>query len=408
MTSTHIRRSLGVAVVVLAVAVLPAAADFETGMSHLRSGKYLEAAGQFQALVDENPEYADGYHLLGICFLKSEKYQDAEKNFVKAIELDGDRFEYYFNLSNAYVAQRKHDQVVKTLNNAEGLAPDNQKYMIHKLRGSALANQKKWAEAIEDLEQAVAAKPDPATWAQLGKAYFSVGDNASAVSALRKAIQMQPSASSRELLIEAMINVAAKTGGEAAKKAKYGEAMAEAERFLESSPSSIDARYLVGRTALGAGQFDKAIGAFGDVLQKQPGHCNAMANLGKAHTAKGDWAGAASSLERATKCDPKLGLAWENMGFVLQKTASGSKDYQVQQQNYEGAIAAYEKARAIKASSSIDKAIEDCEHNLTVSRENQGISSAEAEQERQMAEEEARLAEEKRKRDEWAAKQEDD
>ena len=46
-------RTLSVAVIVLALAALPAAADFETGISYYKSGKYLEAAGEFQALVAE-------------------------------------------------------------------------------------------------------------------------------------------------------------------------------------------------------------------------------------------------------------------------------------------------------------------------------------------------------------------
>ena len=58
-------------------------------------------------------------------------------------------------MANAYLAQEEHDKVVKTLNNAEGLAADKQKPMVYKLRGGALAIQKKWAEAIDDLERAV-------------------------------------------------------------------------------------------------------------------------------------------------------------------------------------------------------------------------------------------------------------
>jgi len=404
----QIARRLGVPALVLTLAVLPAAADFDTAMSHLRSGKYLEAAGEFQALVDQNPEYADGFHLLGICFLKSKKYEDAERNFLKAIELNGDRFEYYFNLANAYVAQEKHDKVVRTLNNAEGLAADNQKSMIYKLRGAALANQKKWAEAIDDLERAVAAKPDPVTQAQLGKAYFSVGDNVSAVAALRKAVQLQASPSTNRLLVEAMINVAAKTTGESAKKAKYGEALREADKFLASSPNSADAQYLVGRTALGAGQFDKAIGAFQGVLKTNSSHCNAMANLGKAYTAKADWANALSSLESATQCEPGMGLAWQSKGFVLQKTASNSKDHADKQRNFEQAIVAYEKALAIKPSATISKALEDCRHNLQISRDNQRDERDEAKQEREIAAEQARQAEAERKAAEWEAKKSED
>jgi len=408
MTCLKIARHAAVAALVATLAVLPAAADFDTAMNHYKSGKYMEAAAEFQAMVDESPEYADGYHLLGICFLKTKKYQDAEKNFLRAIELDGDNFPYYFNLANAYVAQGKHEKVVQTLNNAEGLAGDSQKPLIYKLRGSALANLGKWAESIDDLERAVAAKPDAATQAQLGKAYFSVGENTSAVTALRKAVQMDAGPSTRMLLVEALLNVAAKTNGETAKKAKYREALDEAEKFLAASAGSTDARYLVGRAALGAGQFDNSIKAFQDVLKQEPGNCNAKANLGKAYTAKGDWANAASSLEAATTCDPKMGLAWEGMGFVLQKQASGSKDYAVQQTNYEKAITAYEKALAIKPSDSISRALEDCRHNLQISIDNQSMEVQEAQQDETIAAEEARLAEEQRKREEWKSKQDRD
>jgi len=98
----------------------------------------------------------------------------------------------------------------------------------------------------------------------------------------------------------------------------------------------------------------------------------------------------------------------ENMGFVLQKQASGSKDYAVQQRNYEKAIGAYEKAQAIKSSPSITKAIDDCRHNLKVSRENQGMDVAESEQEREIAEEDARIAAEKAKREAYQASTDDD
>jgi tetratricopeptide (TPR) repeat protein len=388
MNSAQTRRRFGVAALVLAVAVLPALADFETAMSHLKSGNYLEAAAEFQALVDENPDYADGYHLLGICFLKSGKYEAAERNFLKAIELNGDKFDYHYNLANASRIQ---------------------KVLVYEVRGHALAAEQKWAEAIDDLEKAVAAKPDTATQAQLGKAYFFVGDNVAAVTALRKAVQMGADESSNRLLIEAMINVAAKTGGgEAAKTAKYGEALREAEKFQNAHPASTEARYLVGRTALGAGQFDKAVGAFQEVLKKDPKHCHAMTNLGKTYQAKGDWPNALSALDRATTCDRKLGLAWETKGFVLQKMASGSKDFATQQTDYEKAIAAYEKAQSITPKTSTATAIQTCQQNLEISKENQSSARSEAEQERLIKEEEARIAAEEAKRAEWEAKRNDD
>ena len=190
MRSRRVQGRFGVIAVALALAMLPVArADFETGMSYLRSAKYLEAASQFQTLVDENPEYADGYHLLGVCFVQSQKYEDAEKNFLEAISLNGDKFEYHFNLAKTYQAQEKYGKQVGTLNNAEGLASTNkQKQLLHHARGNALAVQKKWDEAVDDPEKPPAFEPDAATQTQPGQAYFMLGDQQGPVPARLKAI----------------------------------------------------------------------------------------------------------------------------------------------------------------------------------------------------------------------------
>ena len=409
MRSIRVQGRFGAIAVALALALPPVArADFETGMSHLRSGKYLEAASEFQALVDENPEYADGYHLLGICFLQSRKYADAEKNFLEAISLNGDKFEYHFNLAKTYQAMEQYPKQVGTLNNAEGLATTNkQRQLLYHARGFALAAQKKWGEAIDDLEQSLALQPDPVTQTQLGKAYFMLGDHAAAVTALRKAVKAKPSAETYELLIEGLIDLAAKASGDAA-NSKYREARVEAERFLEFDSSSFAARYLLGRAALGAGEFDKAIAAFQEVLRNKPDHCRAMTNMGTAFQAKSDWANALASLENATRCDPSLNLAWQTKGFVVQKTASETKDLNERIKIYEEAIAAYKKALALKPSGSVEEKIRICQENIQVAKDNLGMEAEEIENQQRIKEEEERIKEEERKVREWEEKQEDD
>ena len=91
--------TLGAALVL--VAPLSARADFETGMNYFKSGKYVEAAAEFQALVDSSPEYDYGYFILGLSFLQLGKAQDALNNFQKAIDLNGDKFEYHKGLADA-------------------------------------------------------------------------------------------------------------------------------------------------------------------------------------------------------------------------------------------------------------------------------------------------------------------
>ena len=400
----------GAIALAVVLTTLPVAyADFDQAMSYYKSGKFLEAASEFQAMVDEHPDYTSGHFMLGICFVQTKKYADAEKSFLKAVELDPDKFEYHFNLANTYQVRKLYSKAVSALNNAEGLANgDDQKNKVYKMRGFALAAQKKWEEAVDDLEKSLRIAPGGPTQMQLGNAYFALGDNKNAVSALQKAVKLAPTAEGYKLLGESLINLAAKAGSEAEKKRLYGEALAEAEKFLAKQPSN-KSRYLAGRAALGAGQYDKAIKMFGDVVRAEPGNCNALANAGKAHTAKGDWTNALASLEAATKCKPSMRLAWENMGFVLQKISSGLKTQPAaQQKRYTEAIAAYEKARKIKPSTSIENAIRTCRENIKISQENQGMDQAEAAQ--KAAEEQANreFEEARRKEEAWKRKQDDD
>ena len=143
-----------VAILVLAASPL-VRADFDSAMNQFRAGKYHEAAAEFQELVDTSPNYDFGYYMLGLSFLQVKKPADAEKNLLKAIELNGDKFEYHHSLAKTYYDQKQYPKAVAALKTAEGLATEAKyKYALYSLRGLSYSAEEKWAEAIEDLEEA--------------------------------------------------------------------------------------------------------------------------------------------------------------------------------------------------------------------------------------------------------------
>ena len=89
-------------VLLTAVATAPlATADFDQALDDFKRGKFVEAAAGFQEIVDQQPEYDYGWFLLGMSFLKMKKFDDAESSIQKAIDLNGERFEYHLGLANA-------------------------------------------------------------------------------------------------------------------------------------------------------------------------------------------------------------------------------------------------------------------------------------------------------------------
>jgi tetratricopeptide (TPR) repeat protein len=393
------KRSLAFMGLMLLFAVTVASAEYEDALNYFKSGKYVEAAAEFQTLVDNSPNWDSGYWMLGRCLLQMNKPAEAEQNFLKAIELNGDNFAYHYYLSQAYYDRKQYSKAVASLRSSEPLATDSQsKLALYSLRGFSYSALEKWGDAVEDLEKAKGIKPNGAILAALAKAYYSLGYNDKAVPVFRDALKVDPNdAATTRLAAEALINLGAETGNEARKKAHYSEALQLAEKYQHMEPESYEAYNLVGRAALGGKEYAKAEQAFRKVLARKADYCYAMVNLGKTYIAQEKWADAESILKDAAACAPRMAVVFESLGFVVQK-----------QKRLEEAISHYEKAQAIKPSSSVSAAIETCRKNIEIAQANQAME----EEERRLAEAEAeaqrQYEEDLRKKAEWEKKRERD
>ena len=155
-------------ITILALPVVSVArADFEQAMNYFKSGKYVEAAAEFQTLVDNSPNYDSGYYMLGLSLLKMNKPAEAQQSFSKAIEINGENFGYHHGLAKAYFDQKQYSKSVATLKTAEALAGDTQtKFALYTLRGYAYAALEAWADAAGFLGDAATCPPRVAVVAQ--------------------------------------------------------------------------------------------------------------------------------------------------------------------------------------------------------------------------------------------------
>jgi len=385
----------GRALALAALLVLPMAsvarADFEEAMNYFKSGKYVEAAAEFQTLVDNSPNYDSGYYMLGLSLLQMQKPAEAEKNFQKAIELNGEKFEYYHGLGKAYFDQKQYSNAVGTLKTAEPLATDPQtKFALYALRGYAYSALEAWSDAVEDLEKARAIRKDASVLTQLGKAYYGLGHNDKAAPVFREALKLRPNdATATQLLAESLISLGAATNDEPKKETLYREALQAAEKYAQMNPNSYEAHNLVGRAALGAQQFDKAEQSFRRVLAQKPDYCYAMINLGKTYIARERWADAEGILNDAAECAPRMALVYENLGFVVEK-----------QKRLEEAIDEYEKAMQIKPSAALRAAVQRCQENIEIRDHNLAMEEAERQQKEEAERAKQEYEEAKRKEEE--------
>jgi len=374
--------------------------SLDQGLSHFKSGKYAEAAAEFQTLVDGSPGYDYGYFMLGLSLLKMGKFSDAENNIVKAIELNGDKFEYHNGLATVYFERKSYARAIAALKTAEPLASNDQyKYVLYSMRGNCYAALEKWGDAVNDLEKAKAINATKASvLVTLGQSYYKLGYFDKAAAVFRQAVKVVPNdTSTTQLLAESLINLGAEATSDSTKSGLYKEALSYAEKVQQAKPSSYEASNLVGRASLGAKNYPKAEQAFRKVLAQKSDYCYAMANLGKTYIAQQKWGDAEQILKEATACAPRMAVVQESLGFSLQK-----------QGRLDEAIQAYERAYEIKPSQTVRNAINICKQNIEVAQHNESVAETERKQAEAEAEAQAVYEEEMAKKKEWEERRKKD
>jgi len=153
-----------------------------------RLGKPQEAENIYQKIVRLRPNYWRGYNLLGIFYLRQAQFDDAAKMFQKVIERTPESFRGYANLAAAYLYQAKYAEAVKPLEQSLGIHPTADTYSN---LGTAYYHLRRFADAARNYEKAVQLNDkDYTNWGNLGEAYYLSGERAKADEAYRRAISL--------------------------------------------------------------------------------------------------------------------------------------------------------------------------------------------------------------------------
>lgn len=391
----------GLIVVLTALISSVSYADFESGLNYFKAGKYPEAAAEFQQIVNDSPDYHYGFYVLGLSQLKMNKPQDAIENLRKAVDLNGDKFEYHYGLAQAYLATGNARRVVEALRPAEALISDPTRIPFHTVRGQANYQLGKWSDAITDLEKVVRSKPTDGIYTQIGTSYYKLGYYDKAAAAFKKSIGIRRTDAAEQYLALALTNQAQESKSDA----MYAEALQAAKAYRAKHTSDPEAANLVGRAALGAGNYDLAVQTFDEVLKMKPNHCPAMMNKGKAYVGMSKWKSAEGPLSQVQSCDSKIApMAQETLAFVYRKQASETKGWEQQIVMYKKSLAAYEKAKSMKPSSSIDRAINEIRQNIETIQFNKSADAAEAAQRAEQERLDREFEEKQKRTEEWEKK----
>jgi len=156
-----------------------------SGTVYNGTGKYEEAARQFQRAVLLDPTRDDAFRGLAFAYERLGRPADAERTFQRAIQVRPQYWASYEWLGTFYAEHARYEEAARQFTQATALAPDNP-HSYRKL-GGVYIYMGRYLKAIEVLQRAIALYPTSGAYSNLGIAYFNVRHFDDAVAAYEHA-----------------------------------------------------------------------------------------------------------------------------------------------------------------------------------------------------------------------------
>lgn len=136
-----------------------AVADLERRGDALRAEKsYLDALDYYRAALAKKPNDAPLYNKIGINELQMARFNEAHKDFERAIKLDRQFADAHNNLGVIYYLQKKYGPAIKRYEDAIKLRPDSGSFYSN--LGAAYFSKKDYLKASAAYNQALQLDPD--------------------------------------------------------------------------------------------------------------------------------------------------------------------------------------------------------------------------------------------------------
>ncbi len=241
------------------VAILPAAALARATQEYLKVWRDNETI--FRHMVRLGPDQIWIRNGLANALVVRGRFAEATKHFAAVVEQKPDYIDGYQHLAAAYVGAGMRDQAIRTCRRALDQDPNSPK--AYTMLAGVLNQEGRYAEAAEHARRAAQADPDFAkAHYQLGVAMAKLGRLEEASAHLTRAIELSPEQDQAHLNLAAVL----------ARQGDLRGAIASCRRAVELAPRQVAARNLLGQLLLKVGRRDEARQQFLAILDIHPRH----------------------------------------------------------------------------------------------------------------------------------------
>ncbi|HEY3277216.1 MAG TPA: tetratricopeptide repeat protein [Syntrophorhabdaceae bacterium] len=239
--------------------------DLNVAIQHQMRGELEEAEAIYRAILREEPQNRDAFHLLGVAAYQGRRYNQAIELISTAIAIDKSNPAFFCNLGLAYAGTGDYDLAITHFQEALRLYEPYPE--AHNNLGNIYKEQGRLEEAAQSYQQALSFRPEsPETLYNLGSIFQEEGKVAEAMECYQKALALMPQSAE----ICSNLSVLYKDTGDYEMAAEY------AFRAIELKPGYLDGYLNLGLIFKTVGLSEKAISFYDQALAISPGSIEAL------------------------------------------------------------------------------------------------------------------------------------
>jgi tetratricopeptide (TPR) repeat protein len=140
-----------------------AAASFDEAEKSIKEKEFSRAISQFRQIVKRDPKDFEAFTELGTAYFLSKNPVDAEKSYLKALELEPEFILAWLDLGKLHLDQKNFEKAIDVLSKAAALPPPSAE--VNYFLGEAYLNLQKGSKAVAYMNEAL--KIDPVGKAEI-------------------------------------------------------------------------------------------------------------------------------------------------------------------------------------------------------------------------------------------------
>jgi protein O-GlcNAc transferase len=273
-----------------------------------QAGQFAQAEPVYRQVVERVPQYADGWHLLGVLCYQTNRHDEAIRHLSQALQLQEPTGLFHSSLAEVYRAVGRHTDAERHFRRALDLDANIAEAWSN--FGLMLSQTNRAADSIACFDRALALRPQFSD-ALLNRALAlnALGRENEALASCIAAVDAQPTDGKPRKLLEQFAD-------SAVTRNDWPQACLALETLTRVQPQDARLWRHFGDALLRSTQYTPAITVYQRAIQLQPNDAELWLLLAEALSSVGRRADAIAALQKVTTLQPERVEAWNNLGSL--------------------------------------------------------------------------------------------